>query len=319
MNQARVSVVMPTRDRGPLLEAAVRSVLLQTTPATQILIVDDGSRDPDSVARLAALHPSIEVLRHPNSRGVAAARNAGIERVTGDFVLFLDDDDLLHPHFLENGLATFASRPEADVVVFLAECIFTPDSLGTEYPIALLFDYEQLSQQPLRIIDDGNPVPVDVLESRPVSAFIRYTIPIHSCLLRRSALGEHRFPEALRQGEDTLFWISLAAAGRRFVLDARVQAFVRRHPGNTTRSRERYRNEIQNCYEMLLAQGLLREPDDVYLAHLKLFWFKTVQATPGRWSHAVHLATRPHLFLRELRFWLSNLSARRRLLRYYLT
>lgn len=313
----RVSVIVPTRDRPALVEAAVRSLLLQTRPVDQIVVVDDASTSTEHLATLRTLSPAIEIARHELPRGAAAARNTGLAHASGTHVLFLDDDDLIHPRLVEDGLLTLAARPEADVVVFLYECVYTPGSLCDEYPVALLFDYERLPVHPLRLVDGGNPVSRMTLESRPVSAFLRFLIPIHSCLLRRSALGDARFPEALTQGEDTYFWISLAAAGRRFVLDDRVYAFVRRHPGNTTRSRTRYVEEIQACYERLLGDGLLTAPDDAFLAHLKLFWFKDVTHRPGRARHATAILTSPRLLLREAGFWLRNLRSRRRLLRYY--
>lgn len=318
VNHCKVSVVIPTHDRAVLLEAAVRSLLLQTHRVDQIVIVDDGSSDAESVRNTAALDPAIEVVRHESCRGVAAARNSGIARVNGEFILFLDDDDLIHPRFVEDGLAVLAQRQEADIVVFLAECFFVPENLGDTFPTALLFNYRHLSMQPLRLAEDGNPPPPGLLESRPASAFVRFTIPIHSCLMRRSALGDRRFPESLKQGEDTYFWISLAQARRRFVFDDRVYAFVRRHRGNTTRSRARYRAEIQPCYELLLADRLLTDDDDVFLAHLKLFLFKGLGLDHSSWRHGLHLVARPRQLAAEGWFWLANLWARRRLLHYYL-
>ena len=117
--------------------------------------------------------------------------------------------------------------------------------------------------------------------SEPASAFLRYLIPINSCFIRRSALRDAQFPEAMRQGEDTYFWISLSRAGCRFLADERVYAYVRRHPGNITRSRRRYISEIQACYEQLLADGLLQSPDDAFLAHFKLMWFTGLTRQPG--------------------------------------
>jgi hypothetical protein len=124
--------------------------------------------------------------------------------------------------------------------------------------------------------------------------------------MKRSALGDCRFPEALPQGEDTYLWISLAAAGRRFVLDGRVYAFVRLHDGNITRSRRRYVSEIQLCYERLLADGLLTSPDDAFLAHLKLLWFKVLTCRPEGWRHLRPVLGSPGLLRRELVFWTAN-------------
>jgi glycosyltransferase involved in cell wall biosynthesis len=315
----RLSVVIPTLARPRLLAAAVESVLRQTRPVDQIVIVDDVSPSgPDSaVVDRPDAPPVIEILRTNGFGGAAAARNLGLEHATGTHVLFLDDDDLVHPRFCETALAAFAERPQADVVTFRYECFFEPQSLGDALPVALLFDYRTLAEHPLERIGAGNPAPADLLEARPVSAFLRYLIPVHASLARRDAIGDTRFPETLRQGEDTHFWISLAAAGRRFVARPEVYAYVRRHPGNTTRSRDRYALEIQSCYEALLAGGILRARDDAFLAHLKLLWFRVATRRRDWGSHLGAVASAPDLLFREIAFWAANLRSRRHLLRYF--
>jgi peptidoglycan/xylan/chitin deacetylase (PgdA/CDA1 family) len=91
-----VTVVIPTRDRWDLLRTTLRSVLEQRDVDLEIVIVDDGSRRPrSSVADLD--DPRVRVIRHDRSRGVAAARNAGIANATGTWVAFLDDDDVWAP------------------------------------------------------------------------------------------------------------------------------------------------------------------------------------------------------------------------------
>jgi len=94
-----VSVYIPTRDRWPLLERAVRSVLEQAHPALEVIVVDDGSTDatPTELARWAAREPRLHVLRHSAPRGAPAARNTALQAATGDFVTGLDDDDVFRP------------------------------------------------------------------------------------------------------------------------------------------------------------------------------------------------------------------------------
>jgi glycosyltransferase involved in cell wall biosynthesis len=96
-----VSVVIPTRSRWRLLStAALPSALEQQDVALEVIVVDDGSRD-ETPARLAELDdPRLAVIRHETSRGVAAARNAGIRAARGRWVSFLDDDDLWSPRKL---------------------------------------------------------------------------------------------------------------------------------------------------------------------------------------------------------------------------
>jgi hypothetical protein len=88
-----VSVIIPTRDRGRLLVDAVRSALDAPQPPGEVIVVDSGSTD-DSLEALAALGADLRILRI-GGRSAAAGRNAGAAAATGDFLGFLDSDDLM--------------------------------------------------------------------------------------------------------------------------------------------------------------------------------------------------------------------------------
>ena len=88
-----VSVVIPTRNRKELLRRALNSVFAQTYSRLQIIIVDDASTDGTEAMVAALRDDRIHYLRHPTSRGGAAARNTGIRAATGAVIGFLDDDD----------------------------------------------------------------------------------------------------------------------------------------------------------------------------------------------------------------------------------
>lgn len=95
----RVSVVMPAYDAQATLEASMRSVLEQQCARVELIVVDDRSRDASAeiAGRIAETDPRVVVVRQPANAGVAAARNAGIEAATGDYIAFLDSDDTWHP------------------------------------------------------------------------------------------------------------------------------------------------------------------------------------------------------------------------------
>lgn len=110
-----VSVVIPTLNRAPLLEAALDAVLAQTHRELEVVVVDDGSTDRTSrvVAAAARRDSRVRGLRHDVSRGAAAARNVGVEESRGSYLLFEDDDCRGAPARIERLLAALESSPEA--------------------------------------------------------------------------------------------------------------------------------------------------------------------------------------------------------------
>ncbi|HET9593723.1 MAG TPA: glycosyltransferase [Solirubrobacterales bacterium] len=105
-----VSVVIPCWNQGPYLGEAIESVLAQTWPALELIVVDDGSED--NSYEVAGRYPGVRRLRQRN-RGVAAARNRGLAECSGDYIVFLDADDRLLPNALEVGMGELLAAPEA--------------------------------------------------------------------------------------------------------------------------------------------------------------------------------------------------------------
>lgn len=111
-----VSVVVPTRNRAPLLRCSLRSVLAQTWPAVEIVVVDDGSTD-ETPRLLSMEFPQVRFVRLDSPVGPGGARNIGIANARGRWVLFLDDDDLLHPDHIA-ALARVADGLPCKAVAF---------------------------------------------------------------------------------------------------------------------------------------------------------------------------------------------------------
>ena len=108
-----MTCVVPVRDGERFLAAALESSLGQTHPTLEVIVVDDGSTD--STAEIVrSYEPRVRYVRQDNA-GPAAARNRGIELAHGDFLTFLDADDLWHPEKVERQLRRFVERPELGV------------------------------------------------------------------------------------------------------------------------------------------------------------------------------------------------------------
>ena len=123
MSAERVSVVMPCHDVAPFVGEAVRSVLAQDWPEVELVAVDDGSSDGtgDHLEALAAewTAPGRRMLVHRQANaGAAAARNAGIARITGGLVAFLDADDRSDPGHLR-AMARLLYDPSLDAAFTL--------------------------------------------------------------------------------------------------------------------------------------------------------------------------------------------------------
>lgn len=113
-----VSIIIPVYKVERYLNACVESVRAQTFPDWEVLLVDDGSTDncPQMCDAWAAKDPRIRVIHRENG-GLSAARNSGIEQARGDFLLFVDSDDLLEPDTVRR--AVEAQRAQnADLVIF---------------------------------------------------------------------------------------------------------------------------------------------------------------------------------------------------------
>ena len=108
-----VSVIIPSYDRWPMLGEAVDSVLAQTAREYELIVVDDGSTD-ETPRRLRDYGARLTMLSQ-SRRGVAAARNLGARQASGQYLAFLDSDDLWHPLKLERQLAFMESNLEVEI------------------------------------------------------------------------------------------------------------------------------------------------------------------------------------------------------------
>jgi glycosyltransferase involved in cell wall biosynthesis len=127
---ATLSTIVPARDAEPYLGEAIESILGQTRPPDQVIVVDDGS--VDRTAEVAAgFSPGVKVLRR-EAGGVGAAVNSGIELANGELIAFLDADDIWLPRKLERQCSVLESDPAIDMVFGHVEQFISPDLSAEE-------------------------------------------------------------------------------------------------------------------------------------------------------------------------------------------
>ncbi len=181
-----VTVVIPTFNRGPELVAAVESVLAQTWPHREVVVVDDGSTD-DTASRLRPFQNVIRYVRQENS-GVAAARNAGLRMASGAWVAFLDSDDVWSPSKLASQMRCLNEFGQANVCFTDCEFFGNPEIKGSA------FERAGLTLASDSFIRD----PVDLVLGREPAFWIQSSI-----IRKRLLLELNGFDETLVVVEDT--------------------------------------------------------------------------------------------------------------------
>ena len=129
-SQPRISVIVTTHNRRPLLERAIESVMSQDERDFELIVVDDCSTDDTNDYLATLTDPRLRTIRTPRNVGIAAVRNLGLEAARADIVAMLDDDDVYLPGRLSVPLAVFAGNP--DVVGTLSSAIRAKERQAAE-------------------------------------------------------------------------------------------------------------------------------------------------------------------------------------------
>ena len=137
-NNPKVSVIIPTYNRRHLIQPAIKSVLNQTFIDYELIIIDDASIDGtvDFISNNYGSIPFLQLIYLEQNRGAAGARNVGIQSARGDFIAFLDSDDLWEPNYLEkmisalesdrDSVLAFSKGIETDLALRTTHCNFSP-------------------------------------------------------------------------------------------------------------------------------------------------------------------------------------------------
>jgi glycosyltransferase involved in cell wall biosynthesis len=201
-----VSIVTAAYNVSQYIAETLDSVLAQTFSDYEIVVVNDGS--PDTVRLEEVIQPyrdRIVYLKQEN-QGVSGARNAGIRAARGEYIAFLDGDDLWEPTFLEKQVGEFRRRPDLDL----------------RYADTTMFGDTALNGRSfLSLCPSERPVDLDALLAQ------RATVITSTTVARRQALLDAGlFDEGLRHVEDFDLWCRMAAAGKQ--LDFTPERFGRR-------------------------------------------------------------------------------------------
>lgn len=229
-----VSVIVPTYNRAALLPATIDSVFAQTFTGHEIIVVDDGSTDTTRESLESLIRAGrIRYVYQPN-RGESAARNQGIRLAAGDYLLFLDSDDLLLPDALEKQVTCLDAHPEVGLV---HGGYVKFDNAGND------LGYRNTTRF------SGWIYPRILLEWEILMAVP--TVMVRAALLRETG----GFDESMRQAADLDMWRRLARRTR-FQALPDVLARIRSHQGSVSADKSR----AASMFETYLSRAFADDP-----------------------------------------------------------
>ena len=193
MNSTLITIIVPVYNIEKYLGYCVDSILSQSYPYFELLLIDDGSKDksPAICDEYAAKDQRVKVI-HKENGGVSAARNSGLDIATGDYICFVDSDDYVHSEMLQT-LVEVAQREKCDFVTALEENV---------YKIELYRTQESQSKSERQGISQGELME-GVFHSQGEEKLLYYHI--HSKLYSRKCIGDIRFDKTISLSEDLLF------------------------------------------------------------------------------------------------------------------
>jgi hypothetical protein len=220
-----ISVILPIFNGDRTVETAIQSLLKQTSSRWELIVVDDGSTDKSKQKVKSFQDPRICYF-YQDHQERSVARNKGIEKATGDLLLFLDADDYLFPNAIELH-EEYASRFPL-TQVFVGDGLLCKNNLTPIIRFSELIDFS---------VSDRNAFELLFIDRRIVGQ--------NRTTVRHSLVREHgiQFNSTLKYAEDWLFWLEVLRCGKPFFFPNLVAAY-RWYPDSTThRSDPHFRHE----------------------------------------------------------------------------
>jgi len=206
--KSKVTIIIPVYKVEKYLSRCLDSILNQTLSDWKAIVVDDGS--PDMSGKIAdeyAEHDARFVVVHKKNEGVSAARNYALNMADGEYIMFLDSDDCIHPQTMEI-LYTIAKRENVDVVAFEYDHVahkdadavnFAPNKMPESFN--KIYDINNIKYKYVK-----NLITKSTNEDYgPRSWYVQNSM-VWMRMYRRSVIQDIRFDTKMHVFEDTLFW-----------------------------------------------------------------------------------------------------------------
>jgi glycosyltransferase involved in cell wall biosynthesis len=255
MEKPVVSIIIPCYNQEQYLEECLQSVLKQTFPEWECIIVNDGSTDKTELTAKKWFEKDPRfVYVYKENGGLSSARNSGLKIAKGDYIQFLDCDDCIDAHKFRKSIDLLDKNSEINVVVSNYKRFTTNLSKAVRVNYFLIRqDFLNFENVLLKWDND-------------------FAIPIHCGFFRADFFRDFRFNEVLRAKEDWIMWIAFFSKNNKAVFLDEDLAFYRINQQSMTNSKDifpDYLNSIlylktilsQENFEQLLLQIIKRQDE----------------------------------------------------------
>ncbi|MBE6727991.1 MAG: glycosyltransferase family 2 protein [Ruminococcaceae bacterium] len=221
-----ISIIIPIYNRQNVIEDCINSIKAQTFQNYEILLIDDGSTDNtlNICEKLSENNNKIKLFKMEH-KGVSAARNKGLDEAIGEYVFFIDSDDIIHPNLLEalvNGLKSTDASISGTRVITIPEKRWEKAweliEKDTSSPDTQYLNHEETLKQ---VFTSSSPTPLNL---------------IGGVMMKRELIGETRFKTDLYIGEDFYFIYQNLIKGAASVFLKQVWYYSRWHSNNISKN-----------------------------------------------------------------------------------
>lgn len=266
--ESLVSVIVPAYNAGDFIEATLDSILAQSYRKLEVIVVDDGSTDStlEIVSKRANKDSRLKIVSNQRSKGAAGARNTGVVLALGQWIAFLDSDDLWAEDALERRMAAASLYPEAQFIS--GDYVSFVDG-GPLSGVSRANSNTFWRQHFGPALDSNEPL----LIRDPIRLFIQGSLTWTGCVMIASDLLNRTgiFDERFRTSEDDHLWLRIAVATSEFVFVPNSLAYYRLRPGSLTNSGRALFHDGVAAYRDLLSRQEFGIYRDELLRQIELF------------------------------------------------
>lgn len=241
MNNSLISIVIPCYNQAKYLNASILSVYNQTYPYWECIIINDGSTDnSENIAKQWVEKDKRFKYVYKDNNGVSAARNLALEKINGNYIQFLDADDLLDSKKLELSLKLLSKNNDENPKVVISNFKMITSDVGE-----IIEPYCKLNAE------------LFTFENLLYNWNETFSIPIHCGFFKASIFENIRFPENLTAQEDWIVWVKIFKQNVEALFLNEPLALYRQNPESRTKTKSIYNDQMlayENFKNILTAE-----------------------------------------------------------------